>query len=133
MPLTPEQIQAMQAGRETDDLIARYVMKFERTPDDDGWFVTYLGVEIPGLAPHYSTSIAAAFEMETELKRRGLAGRYAKEMMSLVSQIPYAHELSALYTIDAVDKRHVFDLVHASPLDRCKAALLVMVGRQEGR
>ena len=59
--------------------------------------------------PRYSTDIAAAWEMEEEIKRRGLYAEYGGAMSVLLDS-PF---VTASY----------YDFLHASPELRCRAAL----------
>jgi hypothetical protein len=71
--------------------------------------------------PHSSTDIATAFEMEAEIERQGLAKRYAYELMQVLSFFESGKDI----------RDDFFALVHASPLDRCKAALRAAAARGE--
>lgn len=97
--LTREEILAMSAGRELDDLIEFKVMGTSRPAK--GFVIN---------PKHYSESISAAWEMEStipEEKRR----LYAMMLTNIAGT--------------------GFDLAHASPLDRCKAALLTTIQGEE--
>ena len=59
--------------------------------------------------PDYSTDIAAAWDVEEEIQRRGLYAEYG-EAMSVMLDSPF---VSASY----------YDFLHASPELRCRAAL----------
>ena len=60
----------------------------------------------------YSTDIAAAWDMEEEIQRRGLYAEYG-EAMSILLDSPF---VTASY----------YDFLHASPELRCRAALLAV-------
>jgi hypothetical protein len=95
------------AGVELDRLIARKVMQRS--------FMFVDGVDAEraqrerNAIPPYSTDIAAAFEMEAEIGRRGLRSKYARELVI---------ETQGDDTIHCV-----WALIHATPLQRCTAAL----------
>jgi len=75
----------------------------KHTVDHDG--------PIPDTVPRYSSSIAAAYKMETALERRGLADAYTFALFDVLGMNPRKPGIA------------FFLLIHASPLDRCKAAL----------
>ena len=62
----------------------------------------------------YSTDIAAAWDMEEEIQRRGLYAEYG-EAMSILLDSPF---VTASY----------YDFLHASPELRCRAALAAVRG-----
>ena len=62
--------------------------------------------------PHYSTDIAAAWDVEEEIRRRGLYAEYG-EAMSVLLDSPF---VTASF----------YDFLHASPELRCRAALLTV-------
>ena len=68
--------------------------------------------------PRYSTDIAAAWEMEEELQRRGLGTEYGMDLMALVVT-PETETGQKPFTF-------AFDTAHASPELRCKAALMTV-------
>ena len=69
-------------------------------------------------APHYiaaeswwpSTNIADAWAMENEIERRGLSYRYATAFYYLLGD-------------DKVIRQSYWQILHATPLQRCRAAL----------
>ena len=61
---------------------------------------------------YYSTDIAAAWDMEEEIQRRGLYAKYG-EAMSVLLDSPF---VTASF----------YDFLHASPELRCRAALLTV-------
>ena len=65
--------------------------------------------------PRYSTDIAAAWEMEEAINRRGLGTEYGMEIMALVVT-PETETGQKPFTF-------VFDTAHAAPEMRCRAAL----------
>lgn len=123
--MTREQINAMEAGREMNDAIARHVMQFERTPDDDGWFINYRGVEIPSIAPRYSTDLAAAWLVVERLTQKGYGVS--------VDTFPDVSGCSILKPEDGGCWESIA-IVKATtvPLAICRAALLAAGGRKGG-
>ena len=65
--------------------------------------------------PRYSTDIAAAWDMEEAINRRGLGTEYGMELMALVVT-PETETGQKPFTF-------AFDTAHASPELRCRAAL----------
>lgn len=100
--MTDNNIKDMQPGMEMDRLVAEAIFGGEL------W---------EPFQP--STDISDARKVETELQRKGLADDYAFELVTLVD----AFEVSFKGT-----NINAFKIAHASPLDRCKAALLAMNG-----
>jgi hypothetical protein len=78
----------------------------------------------------YSGNIVIAFELQAEIERRGLAGEYGKQLALRLSPQSYPFEWSNIY---GANREEIFAIANASALDRCKAALLVLAGRQEGQ
>ena len=77
---------------------------------DDEVATEVLGLQLVGHTfRSYSTYIAAAWDVEEEIQRRGLYAEYG-EAMSILLDSPF---VSASY----------YDFLHASPELRCKAAL----------
>lgn len=72
-----------------------------------------------GYIKHYSTDANATREMEAEIQRRGLEYDYC---LALV-EITEAHN----YYVD--NPGYLWALATASPADRCRAALRVVLGR----
>ena len=61
--------------------------------------------------PHYSRDISAAYQMEERIKELGLEEKYINRLIRLLGiSAPYLDQL--------------FILVHATPEDRCRAAVL---------
>ena len=77
---------------------------------DDAVATEVLGLQLAGHTfRSYSTYIAAAWDVEEEIQRRGLYAEYG-EAMSVMLDSPF---VSASY----------YDFLHASPELRCRAAL----------
>lgn len=127
--MTKSEILALEAGRETDALIAEHVMGFQwwrsnfsglralfleaSKPD---WF-TELASGAEGLArdwdcgiPKYSTDLNACHEMEAEIERRGRGLYYYGRLMAVLGPDKWG-----------------FAKIHADALTRCKAALLTVM------
>ena len=104
----------MKAGRELDALVAEKMMGWKYIPDKQerkSWIST-LWVNWKDskgttqlLVPSYSTSIAAAWLVEERIKELGLEPEYSEALL------------------DLTDASEHFELIHASPEDRCLAAL----------
>lgn len=128
--MTREEILAMEPGRNLNALVATNLMGWELTDvhetvydiegrpeggslwrDDEGdaaWL------------PDYSNSLTAAWEVE-ELMSDDM-GKYVKALCDVVGT---PRDGTRLFASD--DWR----LIHASPSDRCKAALLAVLGEEE--
>lgn len=65
--------------------------------------------------PYYSSDIAAAWEMEAEIERRGLIE-------------PYGYALEDLVGCRGGPAYNMWAAAHASPLQRCQAALKAVEG-----
>jgi len=95
--MTQDEILAMKPGRELDALVAHQIFGV-RDPD-------------PRWSP--SMNIYAAWEVEEEINKRNLRVAYCQALQIVIrSQKDYVT---------------TFDYVHASPADRCKAALLAVM------
>jgi len=99
---TREQILNMPASPEMDALVQRT-------------FVGYSSVRKP-----WSTDIAAAMEMEDEMKAPAMRRPYIEELLSICSSPP---DCTCDLGVGACDACW-FAVAHASSLDRCRAALL---------
>lgn len=104
------------ALRELDAEIAREVFRWKVVRNEVGLYRTddlWTFDNQMGFIPDYSTDPNDAFDMEEEIQRRGLANAYGKELDRL------------LRTETFLDGSPVgpFAIAHASPRDRCRAAL----------
>jgi hypothetical protein len=70
------------------------------------------------VCPHYSSDIAAAFAVEEQIDRLGLAGPYASHLAGQVLGSRASRVLAG-----GVSEQDLFALAHASPAQRCIAAL----------
>lgn len=98
----------MNAGRELDALVARKVMGLGSVFTPIGLVYTKLGQAHQGV-PNYSTNIAAAYAMETKIDELGLRDEYVWALQQ---------RIEAIASID-----EWWGLVHATPMQRCLAAL----------
>ena len=98
--MTRDEVLSMKPGRELDALVARKLFHIHN-PD-------------PRWKP--SEEISEAWgDVEEEIRIRGL-------------QMEYLYELMRVTGVSDFQLHSVFELVHASPADRCKAALLALEG-----
>lgn len=104
--LSREYILSLEAGRKADMHIAEEVMNLRcvHWSDEDIWHENDQG-EYESV-PRYSTDISAAWEVESTIPEE--------------KQRLYAMMLTNIAGTG-------FNLAHASPLDRCKAALLTTI------
>ena len=134
--MTRDEVLAMKPGRELDALVIRHILNipivksvdlFSQEPfpaawwvEDEGWYVAYERDEDGLIYMPFNPSedIAAAWEVEEEINKRNLRVVYCQALKTVMhSKDEYVG---------------MFDFVHASPADRCKAALLaVMDGEDE--
>ena len=101
------------AGRETDACVAEAVMGWEwryAFGGDKYWFPG--AVQVSQWNP--SENIADAWQVEELVADNGLKLEYARALSSLMLGRTHTGIMS-----------HEWMLIHASPLDRCKAALML--------
>lgn len=70
----------------------------------------------PSHVPPYSSSISSAMEMEEKILEMGLQREYAKSLINVVAD-------ECLHTPEL---NYNFDLIHATPLQRCLAVKVVI-------
>lgn len=125
--MTLDEILVLQPGPKMDALVGEQIMRECRHefvwigPHSWEYGCVKCGIEdrsdtkplyIVGKDRPYSTDISAAWEVEKEMDRRNLRVAYTQALQLVIrSRKEYAT---------------MFDYVHASPADRCKAALLVV-------
>jgi len=115
--MTLDEILALQPGPVMDAKVAKDVMGWtygHPCPEDMGCihWADRDGMIKDHRPPAYSTEAALAWEVEKEMVRRNLRVAYTQALQLVIrSRKEYAT---------------MFDYVHASPADRCKAALLVV-------
>jgi hypothetical protein len=98
--MTRDEVSAMKPGRKLDALVDNLVMnRYEFTGKHGEWVYP---------APR-STNIAAAWEVEEMIYEKGLAEKYITNLILITGSTG-------------------FHLVHATPEQRCKAALLAVMG-----
>ena len=129
--MTRDEVLAMKPGRELDALVAEKVMGWRKKtfPGGGGGFTAWVdeNEKVMKLISNStmsetcyrcdyfrpSTDIAAAWEVEEEINKRNLRVAYCQALQMVIrSQKDYVT---------------TFDYVHASPADRCKAALLAVM------
>jgi hypothetical protein len=124
--LTREQVLELKPGRELDALVMRTVFKAEKKDigDECYWVSEVNGEEV--CWPRWfspSTDIAAAFEAE-EIAIEKDPAMYVHALASVVFGYNQVQDIS--------DIKKLCLLIHATPEQRCKAALLaVMDGEDE--
>lgn len=109
-------IDEMQAGREMDRLIAEKVMGWEI------WNCQWADKQTEKLLGNVidwtpSTDIAAAYIMETELEKKGI--NFVRAYVKALVQVTGIYNLEMSYLT-------TWPLIHATPEQRCKAALLAI-------
>lgn len=116
--MTRDEILSMKPGRELDELVGEF-MGYEYVPYQlngryvgKDYFINKDGEPLYDWSP--STDIAAAWEVEEEIARQNKHVAYCQALKIV------------LYSKD--EYVGMFDCVHASPADRCKAALLAVTG-----
>lgn len=99
--MTREEILAMKPGRVLDMRVAQFVIGGSWIDD----------------VPDFSTRLSAAWEVEEQIHKKRLNVEYC----------------SALKQVVAAKGEYVglFDYIHATPEQRCKAALLAVLGEEE--
>ena len=129
--MTRDEVLAMKPGRELDALVAEKVMGWRKKtlPGGGGGFTAWVdeNEKVMKLISNStmsetcyrcdyfrpSTDIAAVWEVEEEIDKRNLRVAYCQALQIVIrSQKDYVT---------------TFDYVHASPADRCKAALLAVM------
>lgn len=124
--MTRGEVLTMRPGRELDMLVAEKVMEWKTN-----WLKTDWWEEInpnthchKGLAKDFkpSTDIAAAFEAETKVIEKD-PSMYVHALASVVFGYNQVQNIS--------DIRKMCMLIHATPEQRCKAALLAAIEEDE--
>lgn len=124
-------IHEMQAGPELDVAVAERVMALE--PCDE-WEYSHRNELVsnchehdcyPRSRPaHYSTNAVAARLVEKEIARLGLENGYVMSLCSVCSKIGNEHTVTMDWL--KMTGRLAWLVIHASPEQRCRAALGVM-------
>lgn len=104
--MTPEEIQKLNPGRELDELVFKFVLggRIPKPP----YRVNFM---------KFSTDISAAWEVESKLIELNLS-------------VSYSEYLRALIKLDR-GYDDLFKMIHATPEQRCKAALLAVLGEEQ--
>lgn len=115
--MTRDEILAMEAGPDLDALVAEITMGWHRSACwDDGsfyWLTTQTGHEkLKDWRFKPSQEIAAAWQVEERIKELGLTDKYSGELVKLIRL--------------TIGKGYFWDLAHAPPELRCKAALIAV-------
>jgi len=106
-------------GRELDAAVARELFGRDvawREVDGEGVPVLVDGEE-PVACPAFSSDADAARAVEEEVDRRGLAEAYVDHLLK--------QERPRLGIVDTLQYRDVWNVLHAGPARRCRAALVV--------
>lgn len=114
--------------REMDVAVAEHVMGHDvlggvtqHTKSGDTWetrencYICATGTKVIDL-PHYTTDANATREMEAEIQRRGL-------------WLEYTYALLGYDNIEEMNTEDLWKVITATPADRCRAALRVVLGR----
>lgn len=116
-------------GKELDAAIAERVMGFDEV-EHIGDLLYYHNAEMDRLSetggrwrspvPMYHSDIAAAMEVESKIAERGLHREYAKALAKSCPLWSKGSDMLQLY----------WELAHATPEQRCRAALAAVVHNQ---
>jgi len=123
--MTRDEVLAMKPGRELDALVMRNIFKAEKKDIGDDW---YWCIEVDCVCecwPHWfspSTDISAVFEAEEFAIEKDPA-MYVHALASVVFGYSQVQDIS--------DIRKMCMLIHATPEQRCKAALLAVMDGDE--
>ena len=121
--MTRDEMMAMEPGRELDALVMQYIFKAEKKDiGDECYWVSEVNGEEECWPRWFSpsTDIAAAFEAE-EIAIEKDPAMYIHALASVV------FDYNQVQDISAIKKLCLF--IHATPEQRCKAALLAVNGR----
>jgi hypothetical protein len=137
-------IDEMQAGREMDALIAEKVMGISvQTFGDTCYLVNYclkkengdlyyFNGECPTrasieeakkLIPRYSTDLAAAWEVEEKIIQLDFINEYLEALQIIVNGVERGWTMTGIIIGHTYTVEQTINLVHASPEQRCRAAL----------
>lgn len=118
----------MDAGREMDALVAERVMGWAIFTHNEGpnppyWYreeTDNHSFHLP--IPKFSTDIAAAYAMEERIEELGLTERYIVELARIACGYDGLPE-TLIRLQRGLYEDQIWAMVHASPADRCRAAL----------
>lgn len=106
-------------GRELDAAVARELfgrrVSWERADGEASLLLVDGEERVP--CPRYSSDAGAARSVEEEIDRRGLAEAYVDRLLK--------EERPELGIVDTLQYRDVWNVLHAGPARRCRAALAV--------
>jgi len=75
------------------------------------------------ILPHYSTDIAAAWLVEERIEELGLVHQYCINLVMVTCD--YEHDYHAILRMGrGLYDDQLFNIIHATPEDRCRAALM---------
>ncbi|MDN8590953.1 hypothetical protein Q0V21_19525 [Paenibacillus sp. 11B] len=109
--LTREQALALKSGNNLDLVVAIEVMGHEPGEFRDDWIK--LGPKFEGCPKRYSSDMSKAWEVEKKIKELRLQAKYCEALKRVV--------------IGTGEYVGMFDFIHATPAQRCKAALLAVL------
>ena len=115
-----DEVLAMKPGQELNALVAEKVMGYVFSKMWDG-YVKENGRNVAFSIPRYSTDIAAAFEAE-EIAIEKDPAMYVHALASVVFGYNQVQDIS--------DIKKLCLLIHATPEQRCKAALLAVMDNE---
>lgn len=106
-------------GRELDAAVAREIFGRDVAwrREDGERVLMVVDRETPTRCPQYSTDPGAAHAVEEQLERRDLDEAYVDHLLK--------QERPRLGVVDTLQYRDVWNVVHAGPGRRCRAALAV--------
>lgn len=106
-------------GRELDAAVAREILgrDVDWRREDGGRVLLIVDGDEPSPCPRYSSDAGAARALERELDRRGLDEAYVDHLLK--------QERPQLGIVDTLEYRDVWNILHAGPARRCRAALTV--------
>lgn len=113
--MTREEILALPTGKKLDALVADKVMGWEAKPGR-AYYWTGKDRVVRSVFYQFSTDISAAWEAEEKIKQLRLHVKYCEALKKVV-----------LSTGEYVG---LFDYIHATPAQRCKAALLAVMDKE---
>lgn len=116
--LTREQVLALKPGNNLDLVVAIEVMGHEAGEFRDDWIK--LGPKFEGCPKRYSSDMSTAWRMESSFKQDvKLREAYAIEL----------HNVMGLMLHEPTTLENVYQIAHATPEQRCKAAILAVLRR----
>lgn len=122
MTLTREEIQGMKPGKELNELVMQHIFVMKKKPEGASFtWVHEVDGDIVDWQPAYfspSTNISAAWEVESTFDQdTSLREDYAIEL----------HNVMGLMLHEPTTLNNIYQFAHATPEQRCKAALLAVL------